>query len=106
MKKLDQHQIEAVIEANKYHRGIIQRPTGAGKTLIQAEIVAQLLCTGKFSITLVKAPRIMLANQLAKEYTLYLNDRLKDPQCYVSFLVHSGERSEILNEDDLKVLSE
>jgi superfamily II DNA or RNA helicase len=106
MKKLDQHQIEAVIEANKYHRGIIQRPTGAGKTLIQAEIVAQLLCTGKFSITLVKAPRIMLANQLAKEYTLYLNDRLKDPQCYVSFLVHSGERSEILNEDDLKGLSE
>jgi superfamily II DNA or RNA helicase len=106
MKKLLQHQLEAVLEANKYYRGIIQRPTGAGKTLIQAEIVAQLLCSGKFSVTLVKSPRIMLANQLAKEYTLYLNDRLKDPQSYVSFLAHSGERSEILSDEDLKGLSE
>lgn len=84
-KELRQHQKEAVWETEHHNIGIIELPTGTGKTLIQSEIIAQNLdrakCIALFS------PRIFLSFQLLREVNDYLRNRGLD----VTFLnVNSG----------------
>ncbi len=99
------------LAANTSHRGIIQAPTGSMKTLVQAEIVAQRIETGKFSVTLVKSPRIGLSNQLAKSYSEYWSKgRLTNSQGYITFLAHSGDSADfdidesLTDEEKLEVI--
>ncbi len=100
------------LAANTSHKGIIQSPTGSMKTLVQAEIVAQRIETGKFSVTLVKSPRIGLSNQLAKTYSEYWSKgRLTNSQGYITFLAHSGDSADfdidenLTDEEKLEVIS-
>jgi superfamily II DNA or RNA helicase len=84
-KELRQHQKEAALETMHHNIGIIELPTGTGKTLVQSEIIVQnfnlIKCVALFS------PRIFLSFQLLKEVNDYLRSRGID----ASFLnVNSG----------------
>ena len=92
MIKLFKHQVDMVEVAKENTKGVFQSPTGTGKTFAQAGIVAEVLSRGKFSITLVKTPRIGLSNQVATEYTKYITAvGLK----FNSLLMHSGKGPEL-----------
>jgi superfamily II DNA or RNA helicase len=68
-------------------RGRIVMPTGSGKTLTEALITKwQIENNSKNGIHLVLAPRIMLGNQLLKEFRMFLG---KDTFRAIAF--HSGE---------------
>jgi superfamily II DNA or RNA helicase len=96
--KLEQHQLDMSNITNKINKGILQSPTGSGKTFAQADIVKRTLNKG-FSVTLIKTPRIGLSNQLAKSYTKYLSD--VDMNSYLTFLAHSGDDADISGGDNL-----
>ena len=55
------------------HRGIIQSPTGSGKSLI-IYLIADLLAT-TFSKTLIVVPTIGLVEQMAGDFVSYGYDR-------------------------------
>lgn len=68
-------------------RGRIVMPTGSGKTFTESKIVEwQIDNNSKHDIHLVLAPRIMLGNQLLKEFRKFLG---KDAFRAIAF--HSGE---------------
>tara|TARA_R110000764_G_scaffold24605_1_gene59435 strand:- start:1763 stop:3190 length:1428 start_codon:yes stop_codon:yes gene_type:complete len=98
--ELFDHQKEMVAAATESQRGIIQAPTGAGKTFVQAGIVAEELKKGGFRVVLVKTPRIGLTNQVSKEYTDFLNQQSLDMEMF-NLLVHSGNSIEIELEEGL-----
>jgi hypothetical protein len=72
-KELRQHQKEAALETMHHNIGIIELPTGTGKTLVQSEVIVQnfniIKCVALFS------PRIFLSFQLLKEVNDYLRSR-------------------------------
>lgn len=74
-KVLRPHQQEAldkVLEAISDHKsGKVILPTGTGKTLIQAAVIAERIKQGD-KIFAVFSPRILLSFQLLKEISLYL----------------------------------
>jgi superfamily II DNA or RNA helicase len=84
---------DGMLKASKENdKGVLQSPTGTGKTFAQAAIVADLLSQNRFSITLIKTPRIGLSNQLSVEYTKYITAiGLK----FNSLLMHSGKGPEL-----------
>jgi superfamily II DNA or RNA helicase len=98
MKTLFTHQELMVQAANSDTKGIIQSPTGSGKTLAQSQIALDEISKGGFRVIAVKTPRISLTNQLAKEYTEYLNDRGVSP---ITFMVHSGESADFSIDETL-----
>ena len=79
--------------ANNNSRGVLVSPTGSGKTLTQAEIVAQEILKGGFRVIMIKTPRILLSNQVSAEYNNYFynNHDLSRGVDYNSILVHSGK---------------
>ena len=88
MKKLRPYQEQAVNQIKKHHRGICILPTSAGKTTIFIEDVRQRMVASQSSLTIVVvAPKILLCNQLAEEFT----ETLKGQVNYYTTLVHSGE---------------
>jgi superfamily II DNA or RNA helicase len=96
-KTLFDHQEEMVLKAGLHSKGIIQCPTGSGKTIAQAEIVLQEIQKGGFKIILVKSPRIGLSNQLAKEYSMHIMGDA-DPHM---ILAHSGNSADFEIDEDL-----
>ena len=71
MFKLREHQSAALksIKKMKSDRGRIVIPTGGGKTAVQAYALRDAInSTDDTQIHVVFAPRIVLANQLVKEY--------------------------------------
>ena len=99
---LQPHQEAMVAAAAANKKGILQAPTGSGKTFAQAGIVADLLQRSTFSITVVKTPRIGLSNQVATEYIKYISS--KDLP-FNSMLIHSGQGPEV-NSDSTKSFEE
>ena len=90
--ELFEHQIEMIKAAKEQPKGILQAPTGSGKTFAQAGIVRQELLKGGFKIVMVKTPRIGLTNQVAEEYMDFLTSKGMKPN---SLLVHSGNSIEV-----------
>ena len=68
-------------------RGRFVMPTGAGKTLVESQILKhQFETNSKHGIHLVLAPRIMLGNQLLGEYKGFLGK-----EAFRAMAFHSGE---------------
>lgn len=81
--------VEAVTNGNGEAKGRIVAPTGAGKTLIEASVIQwQMTNNETHKIHVVLAPRIMLVNQLAREFREFLGDS------YVAIAFHSGHHEE------------
>jgi len=86
--KLYNHQIEAVNATSMAAKGIIILPTGTGKTIIQAEIIAKEIRLNKgFNVYLLNAPRILLTYQLLKEVYTYMNQEKLESRYH---FLHSG----------------
>jgi superfamily II DNA or RNA helicase len=70
-------------------RGRFVMPTGAGKTLVESQILNwQFANNNKTGIHLVLAPRIMLGNQLLSEYKGFLGK-----EAFRAIAFHSGEHT-------------
>lgn len=70
-------------------RGRFVMPTGAGKTLVESQILKhQFETNAKTGIHLVLAPRIMLGNQLLSEYKGFLGK-----EAFRAMAFHSGEHT-------------
>lgn len=70
-------------------RGRFVMPTGAGKTLVESQILKHQFETNKRTgIHLVLAPRIMLGNQLLSEYKGFLGK-----EAFRAIAFHSGEHT-------------
>ena len=70
-------------------RGRFVMPTGAGKTLVESQILKHQFDTNaKTGIHLVLAPRIMLGNQLLSEYKGFLGK-----EAFRAMAFHSGEHA-------------
>ena len=78
------HQTNAVAAMQKHRKGQIIIPTGGGKTMCMIEDVKHQLRTQKSNTIVVVAPRILLAQQLCKEFLEQINDA-------AVYHVHSGE---------------
>ena len=71
--KLRTHQTEAIVEISRVDKGIINLPTGTGKTLIQADaIVGAISLEDSPGVYVIASPRILLSNQLLES----VRDRL------------------------------
>ena len=97
IKKIDdilyKHQYDALIETDKNNKGIVILPTGAGKTFLEAAIIARdILLNDGFRIYVVNAPRIMLSYQLLLEIYKFLTDFNIEAR-YMG--VHSGRNVDI-----------
>ena len=78
------HQQNALEAMQKYNKGQVIIPTGGGKTICMIkDAKAQFDCDGPTRIVVV-APRILLAEQLCKEFLEIIDDA-------AVFHVHSGE---------------
>ena len=75
------HQQTAVDAMLKHDRGQVIIPTGGGKTIC---MIQDYLNRGGHGVTVVVAPRILLAKQLCKEFLEHVND-------VAVYHVHSGE---------------
>lgn len=84
---LYQHVKQAITSICDYQfdRGRCVVPTGGGKTAIEAYSLLLKGLTDEFNIHLVMAPRIVLLNQLIKEYRKYIG------QDYLAMCFHSGK---------------
>ena len=78
------HQTNAVAAMQKHRKGQVIIPTGGGKTMCMIEDVKHQLRTQKSSTIVVVAPRILLAQQLCKEFLEQINNA-------AVYHVHSGE---------------
>jgi len=87
MIKLQKHQEDMISIMRQEVKGIIQAPTGTGKTFVQAARCVDFMNSG-FNIQVVCTPRIGLTNQLAKEYIKYFKDQ--GITQYNKVIVHSG----------------
>lgn len=86
MKVLRKHQLEALEAIETQNEGIIQLPTGTGKTFIQASSIVNNIQSNRTFVIL--SPRILLTNQLYTEVAQILAENKKDCQY---LLVHSGK---------------
>lgn len=81
------HAVNGITESPDQFRGRIVMPTGSGKTLSEALIIKwQIENNSKNGIHLVLAPRIMLGNQLLKEFRKFLGN-----DAFRAIAFHSGE---------------
>lgn len=80
-QQLRPQQTEAIFALNHAMKGIINLPTGTGKSLIQAEaIVEEIASTDHPGVYVVASPRILLSNQLLESVRNRLIDRGIDCQ--------------------------
>lgn len=93
MKTLYEHQgdafssVKTVIKAGKGRAtGRIVIPTGGGKTWIEAAITEHRMDGKEHRVFLVLSPRIILSNQLSKDFRDFIN-----PKEYVAVAFHSGK---------------
>lgn len=86
---LRDHQTKALSAIAQAVRGIINLPTGTGKSLIQARAIAQEIkkSPGQNGVYVILSPRILLSNQLLDDVRKDLMKAKVDAQYLV---VHSG----------------
>ena len=87
MFKLREHQEDALtsIATTEFEKGRIVIPTGGGKTAVQAYALRDAInSTDDTQLHVIFAPRIVLANQLVKEYRGLIG------QNYIALAFHSG----------------
>jgi superfamily II DNA or RNA helicase len=89
MIKLQEHQLNMLAAMRLESKGIIQAPTGTGKTFVQAARCLDFI-NNEFNVQVVCTPRIGLTNQVAKEYIKYFKDQGKSRFKYKTIIVHSG----------------
>lgn len=94
-KQLRQHQLEALDAIRQNKKGIINLPTGTGKTLIQASCFVEDIKQANASrVYVVLAPRIVLANQLLQEVYMCIDQN----NILVQYLVvHSGHDFDLID---------
>lgn len=97
------HQQEAVSAITSAPKGIINLPTGTGKTLIQAESIVNDICTAKApGVYVIASPRILLSNQLLES----VRERLIEHRIDCQYLcVRSGQTPDF-GENELLVYRE
>jgi superfamily II DNA or RNA helicase len=108
MKQIDileglyDYQLASVEATDKNSKGIVCLPTGTGKTLVEAAIIAKEILTnsGKFGVYVLNAPRIILSYQLLKEVYTFLVRAGIDAR-YMS--VHSGGPTDIENFEEIRI---
>lgn len=71
-------------------KGRFVMPTGAGKTFVEASILKEMLNPTGGKVHLIVAPRIMLLQQLVKEYNNMINYDV-DHAMYMTLAFHSGK---------------
>lgn len=88
-KVLRPHQTKALKAIASAVRGIINLPTGTGKSLIQSRAIAQAIkaAPGKNGVHVILSPRILLSNQLLEDVRGDLMHSKVDAQYLI---VHSG----------------
>ena len=99
MKSPRQHQISALEATRINNKGIINLPTGTGKSYIQSLNIIDNI--NKSKVFVVISPRILLADQLLEEIRKDLEENLKD--CHY-LVVHSGLGN--YEREDLKILAD
>lgn len=82
------YQRDAVKHCFSSEKGIIQLPTGSGKTFVIANAVTQYADNG-FKICLILSPRIALTNQLATDIVRFAFDKSSNMSLLT---VHSGRK--------------
>ena len=88
MLSLRPHQERTIDALSREDHGTVYIPTGGGKTICMIEdLRTQLISADYPTLTVVAAPRIMLALQLANEF----NDILRNVSNYKIASVHSGD---------------
>ena len=104
MKTLRPHQAEATKIIAGSIEGIINLPTGTGKTMIQAHaIIDDILANTIQEVYVVLSPRILLSNQLFEEIRTELAMNGVDAQYLV---VHSGNQGDMNNKEWDKLRTE
>lgn len=94
MKQLRNHQTNALNALAQAIRGIINLPTGTGKTLIQSRAIVKEILENKPKVYVILSPRILLSNQLMNDVRSDLAVNKTEAQYLV---VHSGRYDD--NED-------
>lgn len=103
MKKLQPHQVNAEAALSAAVRGIINLPTGTGKTLIQSRAIVNHIQHNEPKVYVIASPRILLSNQLMSDVRADLAHNGVSAQYLV---VHSGrpdDRKDIELEHDLGI---
>lgn len=105
---LYEHQEQMYNAMKRNSSGILQAPTGSGKTYPQAAIIKDYVTKGN-SVVVVSSPRIGLSNQLSSVVESYLLGEEVSSNLYTSLLMHSGAGVELTDEDmtleEIKTLS-
>jgi superfamily II DNA or RNA helicase len=98
MIELFEHQLDMVSAMQQKSKGILQAPTGTGKTFTQAEKASEFLVDG-FKVVVVSTPRIALSNQVAEEFIKYFGEgKNLSPSSYNAILIHSGESADLVED--------
>jgi len=93
MRTLRVHQREAVDIMKVNQRGVINLPTGSGKSLIQSQYIVEDIQEHRLStVYVICAPTILLSNQLLSDIKQELTERHIDCQY---LCVHSGNSKEL-----------
>jgi superfamily II DNA or RNA helicase len=102
LERLYDYQLDAVDATDKNKKGIVCMPTGAGKTFVQASVIAKEIQKnkGKFGIYVINSPRIMLSYQLLKEVYSFLMYAGIDAR-YMS--VHSGGQNDMEDLEKVRI---
>lgn len=99
MKQLRNHQNGAKDSLATATRGIVNLPTGTGKTIIQSRTISDAIATsnGATKVYVVLSPRILLSNQLLGEVK---DDLVKNGQDCQYLVVHSGNIDDNYTEEE------
>lgn len=103
MIELREHQEMGLSALAKAIRGIINLPTGTGKTLIQSRAIVKEIIEKKPKVYVILSPRILLSNQLMNDVRTDLSHSGIEAQYLV---VHSGrydDRQDIELEHELGI---
>lgn len=104
MKDLRNHQVEAQTAIQKAVKGIINLPTGTGKSLIQSRsIVNEIQKDPRTKVYVVMSPRILLSNQLLSETR---NDLIENGIDAQYMIVHSGRDNGDLSPEEQVIMEE
>ena len=102
--KLYDYQQECVNELKTHDKGIVCLPTGTGKTLIQATVIANDIIEhpNEFRLYVINAPRIMLSYQLLKDvYTHLMSNHIEARY----MCVHSGGQTDMEDLEKIRIES-
>ena len=98
MKKLRNHQLRVLSQMHKYQKGQVIVPTGGGKTMC---MITDAKCElkGKNQTIVVVSPRILLTQQLSKDFLEQITSPLR------VLHVHSGDTSHYSTTDKKEIFN-